>query len=449
MNKLIVIAQREFMAMVGTKAFLVTLIMMPVLMFGGIFLMPLLSKMGGTTERTIHVVDGSGQLSSVLIEAAAQRQAALATQTAASNESTPASSGNPMATSDPYRIDIDPKPELTDEERLNWSDEIRSGRVYALVEVPTDFITAAPESTPKIRFVSNDAGLSEARMWMSSVVEMWLRNRRYEELGLDAALVTRAHLPIVVEPAALYERQSTQSGSGVEAKVAEFDFTKFFIPFGLMMLMFLVIFLAAQPMLESAMEEKSQRIAEVLLGSVSPFVLMSGKMLGNVAASLMVCFAYGIGAVYMLIQRDMLSSVPLSIVPWFIVFQILGVLFYSSIFIAVGSSVRDVKEAQSLLLPVWMMLVIPMMVWIAILRDPLGPAAVAMSFFPPATPMICTLRIGTGVTIPLWQLLLATVELAAATIGVLYMAGKLYRVGLLRGDSVKSYRQIFGRLFRA
>ena len=214
----------------------------------------------------------------------------------------------------------------------------------------------------------------------------------------------------------------------------------------MMMLMFLVIFLAAQPMLESAMEEKSQRIAEVLLGSVTPSQLMTGKLLGNVGASLLVFTLYGVGAYIMLVQQNMQNLVPLNLIPWFVVFQIMGVLFFSSIFMAIGASVRELKEAQSLLLPVWLVMMLPMMVWFVAVRDPLGPVSVALSLFPPSAPMMNILRMGTGTTIPLWQPILSAILLGLATAGVIWMAGRVYRTSLLRNDSVKCLTQFLQRI---
>lgn len=148
----------------------------------------------------------------------------------------------------------------------------------------------------------------------------------------------------------------------------------------------------------------------------------------------------------MLVRQEMTHLVPLNLVPWFIVFQILGVLFFSSIFMAIGASVRELKEAQSLLLPVWLVMMLPMMVWFVAVRDPLGPVSVTLSLFPPSAPMMNILRMGTGTTIPLWQPVLGAILLGVATAGVIWMAGRVYRTSLLRNDSVKSLTQFIQRI---
>jgi ABC-type Na+ efflux pump permease subunit len=283
---------------------------------------------------------------------------------------------------------------------------------------------------------------------MQAIVDSIVRQERFKVLGLESEKVQLANRPVSFAPTSPYERTTAGEGgeASVKAKEEGFDLATFFAPFGMMMLMFMVIFLAAQPMLESAMEEKSQRISEVLLGSVSPTQLLTGKLIGNVAASLLVFALYAAGAYAFLVQRNMQHLVPMSLVPWFLVFQILGVLFFSSIFIMIGASVRDLKEAQSLLLPVWLFMMLPMMVWFIAVRDPLGPVAITLAMFPPSAPMMNVLRLGTGVTIPIWQPILGAILLAVATAMVIWVAGRIYKMSMLRSDSVKTLGQLLARI---
>ena len=176
-----------------------------------------------------------------------------------------------------------------------------------------------------------------------------------------------------------------------------------FLPFGMMMLMFMVIFLAAQPMLESVLEEKSQRIAEVLLGSANAFQLMVGKLIGGVGGSLTVVATYAIGGGALAWYYDYLHLVPLRIVPWFIIYQVLAVMLFGSIFMAVGAAVNQLKEAQSMLMPIWLLMMFPLFVWIQVVRDPMGSFATWLSFIPPATSLMMVLRMGSTAAVPLWQ----------------------------------------------
>lgn len=448
MNKIWVVARREFMAMVGTRAFLVTLFMMPVLMFGGLLIMPTINKISGGRERIIRVVDGTGSIGRELVAMAEQRNQMLLN---APDDTT--SSGRAFSqVVDPYRIELQDKQSLDDARRLEWSDAIRSGKLYAFVEIPESLFD--PDKTEAVRFVSQDSALSEARQWMQGIVDAMVRGERFRLLGLDPEKVQKANQQVAFLPTAPYERAAVAEGveggeGGLKAQEKGFDMATFFAPFGMMMLMFLVIFLAAQPMLESAMEEKSQRISEVLLGAISPTQLLTGKLLGNVAASLLVFSIYAGGGIILLVRNEMQHLIPMALIPWFLVFQILGVLFFSSIFIMIGSSVRDLKEAQSLLMPVWLVMMLPMMVWFIAVRDPLGPIATTLAMFPPSAPMMNVLRMGTGVTIPYWQPILGAVLLAASTALVVWVAGRVYKMSMLRSDSVKSLAQLLTRIVTA
>jgi ABC-2 type transport system permease protein len=172
---------------------------------------------------------------------------------------------------------------------------------------------------------------------------------------------------------------------------------------------------------------------------------MAGKLLGNVAGSLVIFAIYGLGGFFLLKRWDLLSMLPGSLTAWFLAFQLGAVLLFSSLFLVIGASVNQLKEAQTLLMPVWMMLIAPLMVWFFALRDPNGFLATALSFFPPAAPMMIILRLATGAAVPWWQPWLALILLLLTTGCVIWLAGKIYRASLLRGDTVRNFIQLIGR----
>ncbi len=453
MYKLLVIAHREYAAMVATKAFLFTLIMMPVLMFGGIILMPRLSKLGGGKTQKIIVIDQSGKLFASIKSSADARNTAVKQALTQADESTSESSsrnGSGMG----EQVDFWEFSELAlkdanvdDAQRLELSEQIRRGELYAFVEIPATVVDVdAERPMSPIRFVSQDAALSSARQWLDATLMNLVRTIRLDQMGIDAGMVAQASAPLQIIPTPPY---TADADGNLNAEKPSNALVTLFVPFGIMMLMFMVIFLAAQPMLESGMEEKGQRIAELLLGAVSPTQLMAGKLLGNVCGSLVIFVIYGIGGWLILGANDMSQYIPIALIPWFILFQLLGVLFFSSIFLTVGASISELKEAQSLLLPVWLVLSSPLMVWFAAVRDPNGVVATSLSFFPPATPLMMILRIATGQAIPVWQPPLAALLLLLSTVAVIYLAGRIYRASLLRTDSASTIKQIIGRLKQA
>lgn len=455
MYKLWVVAQRECSAMVGTKAFLFTLIMMPVLMFGGIVLMPRLSQLSSGKEQRIVVADGTGRLlAGIQATADARNQSLRQILTPQPKDPSAGGEGPTEAgksdaeprgfeSADYWAFEPAPTAQLDDESRLTLSQQIRDGELYAYVEIPADLLSATDGAAPPpIRFVSQDAALSSARQWLASTLQLNVRTLRLQQLGVDPEVVARADVPLALVPA----RPATRNTDGsLKAEGDASALTAIFLPFGVMMLMFLVIFLAAQPMLESGMEEKGQRIAELLLGSVTPMQLMGGKLLGNVTGSLLIFAIYGLGGWFIMQRNGWGEGFPWAVFPWFLVFQILGVVFFSSVFLTVGASISELKEAQSLLLPVWLVLMLPMMVWIIAVRDPNGPVAVSLSFFPPSAPLMMILRLSSGQTIPAWQPPAAALLMLAATLFVVYLAGRLYRISLLRTDPVRSLAQLLRR----
>lgn len=440
---ILTIAHREYIAMIGTKAFLITLVLMPVMMFGGLIAMPLLGKLEGTQTRRIVIADGSGQLYDTIAEAAAGRNEFVAK--AEANKSTDGADDNPMdGPAEIYKVEPSDVAELSEEQKLNYSDQIRSGELYALIEIPSQIMDmeASPEDR-KIRYVSNSGTLSEVRGWLAGLISSTLRSQRLQESGIDPAVVAAAEIPVSVTAIRPYERK--KDGEGTDGDGEEESIASVFAPFLMMMLMFVVIFLAAQPMLESAMEEKTHRISEVLLGCVTPTQMMAGKLLGNVAGSMVIFVVYGIGGFFLLTRFDMLHLLPTHLIFWFLIFQVGAVLLYSSVFMAVGAAVSQLKEAQSLLLPVWLVMAAPMMIWLVALREPNGMVATVMSLFPPSAPLMMILRLGTGAAVPFWQPPLAALLLAATTFAVIVFAGRIYRVSLLRSDGASSMLALLKR----
>lgn len=430
MRKIITIAAREYRAMVGTKAFLFSIIMMPVLMMGSLFAIELMRNAIEVHDRKIAVIDHSGKFADLLVLEANRKNLSidqgLEQSTEESGESEEKQGDLLGGDFDRYFFErIDPH-EATDELKLELSERIREQDLYAFLEIPAEVVDV--QGSEKIRFYSQDSSLSVARSWVSNIINTSIREERFATAGIDPNAVEAASIPIEIVGMGLVDRSLD---GGVIAEEENDPMNAIFLPMSVMMMMFMVIFMAAQPMLESVLEEKSQRIAEVLLGSANPFQLMCGKLLGTVGGSLTVFVIYMIGAFGLACWQGYLGQVPFHLAPWFIVFQITGVLFYSAIFMAIGASVSQLKEAQSMLLPVWMLMMSPMFVWLMVVRDPLGVMPTYFSFFPPATPTVMMLRLATGQAIPWWQPVTSILIMTLSTILIVIVAARIFRVGIL------------------
>lgn len=452
MRKIFTIAVREYKAMVATKAFLISIIMMPILMLGSLLTVSVLKNVSEVKERKIGVVDPDGKLFPVLAAASESRnrqlQSLLDSQQAKSSPGaekkasavrSQSDDGLPTALRGEFlRLQRLEPTTLDDQYRAELSDQVRRGELYAFVEIPAKLLQL-PAVDQKILFYSQDSSISESRGWFLAVINEFIKSERLSAAGIDPVAVAQASRPIAVSGMGLVTRSA--SGDITAAKERN-QLTDIFLPMGAMMFMFLVIFMASQPMLEAVLEEKSQRIAEVLLGSANPFQLMLGKLLGTVGGSMTVFLIYLAGGFFIARDRGWVENLPLELIPWFFVFQLLGVLFYASIFMAVGASVSQLKEASAMLMPVWMLLMLPIFIWLPIVQDPNGAIARGISLFPPATSTTMVLRLATGVSIPLWELLLATLLLVVSTALVVVLAGRIFRVGMLWQGKVPRFSEL-------
>ncbi len=440
MNKILTIAVREYRAMVGTKAFMISIVMMPILMSAGILAMELFKDVGQTKERKLAIIDHSGHFLTTIQEAAV----ALNRSIDSADADGAADSGPeiPGTVKEKYVIETVEPNTVDNKLRLELSDRIRAQELYAFVEIPPNVLSFDDPANNSIKFFAEDSSISLARRWIRDIVANVSKELRLIDSGLrpeDLETFQKFNQPVVVVGQGLMK----QSTDGTIRASEERDIMlTLFLPMGIMMFMFMVIFMAAQPMLESVLEEKSQRIAEVLLGSANPSQLMMGKLLGTVAGSLTIFLIYLIGVYAIASYRDWTDNIPLELVPWFLVFQVTGVLFYAAIFMSVGASVSQLKEAQSLLLPVWMLLMAPMFVWYMIVRDPQGPLAMTLSFFPPTAPTTMVLRLATGQSVPFWQPALALVVTLLATAFIVVLAGRIFRVGILWQGKTPKFSEI-------
>jgi ABC-2 type transport system permease protein len=435
MLKTLIIAKREYRAIVATKAFVLTLVLMPIMAGGGIFFQEQLRQHVDLDEKRLVVLDQTGVLFSALSQAADVRNQAAIFD---------ADTGRQIKSR--YRLEPGPDGPVTDQERLDLSSRVRGGEIYAFVEIPRDvFAVATGKDAPRATFYAQSTVFSEEKNWLQQALNDAVRRHRLQQAKIDPAAVDRASTWVTLDALGLF-----QESSGGQATAAAFKSDKlaFLLPLGIMMLMFMVILLAAQPMIESIMEERTLRIAEVLLGSVSPSQLMAGKLLGCVAGSLTVVIVYGLGGLGLAQYYEVLDLVPLGIVPWFLVYQVLAVLLFGSLFMAVGACVNDRKEAQGMLMPIMLLIVFPMFVWFNVVQHPTSRFALWMSLVPPGTAMLMLLRITASPDIPVWQPAVGVLILLAATGLCVFAAGRIFRVAVLTQGQAPKFKQLWQWIVR-
>jgi len=117
--------------------------------------------------------------------------------------------------------------------------------------------------------------------------------------------------------------------------------------------------------------------------------------------------------------------------PYFVIYYVLAFLFFGSFMVGVGSICNTIKETQSLMMPVMLCCVVPLIAWQNILREPGSALARGFSFFPPTTPMIMILRLAAGFEVPMVEVLASIVLLAATVLATMWVAAKVFRTGIL------------------
>jgi ABC-type Na+ efflux pump permease subunit len=186
-----------------------------------------------------------------------------------------------------------------------------------------------------------------------------------------------------------------------------------------------------QGMLTTTVEEKSNRVIEVLLSAVSPVELMGGKMLGHMGISLLAMSLYlGMGLA-VLAAFSLFGELDVLLILYLLIFFFIAFFTIGSFMMAIGAAVNDMREAQSLMMPLMFVMMVPWFLMMPIARDPNSTLAVVVSFVPPLNSFGMLLRLGSSTPPPAWQVWLSIGIGAAAAYGALWVAAKVFRVGLL------------------
>lgn len=420
MRKTIVIAMREYQAAVKTKAFIISLVAMP-LFYTVMFVVQIaLRDKVDTTARRVAVVDESGNL----FDAIASRAAAYNADEIFKGEGDERKQVKPRFLIERAPIDGND----AEQTALKLSDQVRAKELFAFLSIGGDVLNTEEGQALSIRYYSNTPTYSDLPDWLTGIINQHAREARFAAADLDVDAIQEASTPVAFANLGLVSVD--ESGEIIAAQRTN-RLANFLVPMSCMMLMFVVVMVGASPLMQSVLEEKMQRIAEVLLGSVHPFELMLGKLVGMVGVSLTIATVYLVGSYVALQQAGYGQMFPTHLVWWFVLYLSLAVLMYGALFIAVGAAVTDLKEAQALMMPVMLLVCAPMILWTTVLKEPLTTFAVVASLFPPATPMLMIVRQAVPPGVPVWQPILGVILVTLTTLVFVFAAGRIFRVGIL------------------
>jgi ABC-2 type transport system permease protein len=445
MRKVWIVAVREYLAAVRTKAFLIGIILMPIMMGGGFIAQALVGDQVDLRPKHFAVIDRSpDQLIYPELKKVAEVQNQLV-----------AEPGKIKAKMAPFHLEQATVAADTNLPQLRYelSERVRNGELDGFLEIGPEVLQPPPLTVAfkalmrreeddetqgedmtalepyALRYQTNRPSYLDFPKWAEKIVSSTVQGQRALRAGVKPAAVVK-----IVQPVPLFSKGLTTrdpvTGEIRDARDQN-PIVALLLPGFLLVLMFMMVLLGATPLLQGVIEEKMQRIAEVLLGSVPPFQLMLGKILGMVGVSLTMTAVYLSGAYAALQYFGYAEYLPGEIIVWFLIYQVLAVFMFGSLYAAVGAACTDMKEAQTMMMPVTLVIMMPMFIWINVVREPTSAFSTIASLFPPATPMLMIARLGVPPGIPLWQPLLGVVLVLVTTIVCVWAAGRIFRVGIL------------------
>lgn len=427
MRKALLIALREYKAAVKTKSFVVGLVLMPIMMGGGFLAQALFRNQVDMQPKHFAIIDRSpGQHLFALLDKAAKL----------TDEKQPTALG-PRA---PFVLEAVPVASERDlgDVRLALSERVRKGDLTGFLEISSQVLDAKENDAKKagaakpqagLRYQTNRPSYQDFSKWAETIINGAAQAKRAAQHGIDGGELRAIVAPVPIVTKGLSTRDPV-TGAIVEPREQN-PIVAFLLPGGFIILMFMMVLLGAAPLLNGVMEEKLQRIAEVLLGSVPPFTLMMGKIIGMACVSLTMTAIYLAGIFWAVHHYGYGEFLSADIIAWFLVFQVLALFMFGSLYAAVGAACSDIKEAQSMLLPITFASMIPLFIWINIVKEPMSTFSTAASFFPLFTPMLMVARQAVPPGIPWWQPILGVIVVLAFTTLCVYAAGRIFRVGIL------------------
>lgn len=423
-NKAAIVALSEFNTLTHSKAFIVGMMMMPVFLVLALGVQKFTRNATDVRDRTFAVVDRTGVVYPAIAAAAEEwNRGVVATgvQTAPKFLPLPANFG-----------------EKDDQARAAISDRVRKDELYAFVEIPASAVD--PDANEQVRYYSNHPAYRTLPAWIANVVNREITNRRFREASLDRALVSRLTKRVELSELGLLQRDAT---GAIRAAPPIDKIRTMAIPVGMMMILLFSVMSGAPQLLNSVIEEKMSRISEVLIGSVTPFQLMMGKLIGSVAVSLLLAGIYVVGGRIAAGRFGYGDVIHAGDIAWLLLFLIMASFMFGSIFITIGAACSDLKDAQGMMTPAMLIMMLPWMTWFAIINAPESPISVGLSLVPTASPFLMLLRIMLPPGPPGWQIVLALVLTAITSVAAVYAAGKIFRTGLLMQGKAATFGEMW------
>jgi ABC-2 type transport system permease protein len=418
MNKILLIIQREYLTRVRKKTFIISTILFPLLYLALIFGMSYLGAKS-MANLSVAVIDSSGYFNKGQFERANIADSSLSLT-------------------------------LLNENPDSLKENYKSQGYDGFVIIPAS--QNWEKGIPNVSFRADKKFGSSAISQLENRLNFLWSDIKNEKLGIDEnkkLIISTSRISVVSED--LKGKASNEKVASTIGFVAGF-------------LIYFILLIYGSQVMMGVMEEKTNRIAEVIVSSVKPFQLMLGKIIGIglVALTQFLLWVAFIFVIYNITKasggksemmgnmvgqiQNTFTSLNIPVILFFFAFYFLGgFFFYASLYAAIGSAVNeDMREAQSLSFPITMLVILSIAMMSVSINDPTGPVAVWGSIIPFSSPIIMMTRIPFGVpgTVPWWQLGLSMAFLIAGFIFTVWLSGKIYRTGILMYGKKPSWKEM-------
>jgi ABC-2 type transport system permease protein len=435
------VARRDFLVTVSSKGFLFGVLVMPVIMVVLISVVSkLMSHAGARMNVEVALLDHSVGIAESLrreldpgtlaaARAASTREVTerlgpagdrAAATVAASQPSTPQ-----------FTLRILPAGATVGSEKDWLADErLDKQQRRALVVIPAGAVVRPDNGTFDTYAFYAPRNLPEdAEGILHVAVRQALVAERLRATGLDPDVVREATKVAPVRTVLVSADGTQQRGQGLNRA----------LPLIMGVLMFMGVLMGGQALMTSTVEEKSSRVVEVLLAAVAPLELMWGKLIGQLGVSLVTMAVYvGLGLLALL-QFAMMGLVDPLLVVYLFLFFLMSYLVYGALMQTIGAAVNQMADAQSLMGPVMILLVLPYLLTAFVGQRPDAPFAVIASFIPPVNAFVMMARLASSSPPPVWQVLLSLAASLVAAVVTVWFAAKVFRVGLLMHGKPPSF----------
>ena len=412
MHNIFIIAKREYLERVRTRSFVIMTFLIPGLMIGVSVVPTMLANRGSNETRHMVVVAADRDTAEQIRSSIEQGEDKAAKKEGKSGATRNLPPGH-------YMVEISTK--ATDAERSSLTEKVKSKQLDA-------FLWATPQAIAgkKLDFVTFDVSNLIDNEGLGEIVSDALRRQALKNKGLKDADINAALEPVSVQAI-------SPLGKG-----APNPKTMFLGTLGFVMVMYMTVLLYGINVMRSILEEKTSRIMEVMLSTASAKDLMAGKILGVGAVGLTqvgiwVAVAGVMSAGTIIAAASQIKGlISPSLLIYFGVYFLLGYVLYSTLCAAVGSMVNSEQEAQQMQFLVMMPMILAVIFIANIFQHPNSPIAIFGSLFPFTSPLVMFSRISMQQGhVPPWQIGLSIALMLATIYGMVWLCGRIYRVGIL------------------